>query len=119
MRRAAIVAVTLTALALVAAAAFWGYIRSERTRCYAQFGSRAAAQRAARLGAEAGFDEVEVEPAGPSARRPTSQGARAIATDFTDPETGADAAALRQSFDQIVESNGGTGAGCVERSARE
>jgi hypothetical protein len=116
MKTAAIVTLSLILLASGGAGAFWGYIRSEHTTCFAHFQSRDAAERAASRGHAAGFDDVEVEVAGPDARLPSSQGGRGISVDFADGETGGDAASLPQRFRWIVEGAEGGGAGCVENS---
>jgi hypothetical protein len=93
----------------------WGHTSS--TSCFGSFDSRQAAVRAALIMEAAGHD-AEVEPSGPRERHPESQGGRQTAVTFSDGETGEDARAFREAFEDAVERENGVGGqgGCTERT---
>jgi hypothetical protein len=90
----------------------------EFSQCFASFETREAAERAASVASDAGFD-AEVEADTPFADQPNSPGARQISVTFSDGATGDDAAEFRRVFHSVVaEENGKFGhpnRGCLER----
>jgi hypothetical protein len=85
------------------------YASSEYTACYGVFESQQAAEEAAEVARESGFD-AEVEQ--PSSKQ--------VDVTFESGETGGDAGEFRATFHKVVAQAGGEhghpGTGCVERT---
>ncbi len=107
-------AIVVVAVGLVVSAgvALYLYADSEFTLCYGIFKSRAAAERAAEAGRDAGFDDAQVD-----------HRADGSAVTFESGETGDDASESRRTFREIVTRERGTlghpGDGCLERKPLE